>query len=58
MIKSKILDNGFDPDNFNLNTAEALGFTIPSSMLENPYIIPDGDEHLSVLKKPRPLAIA
>lgn len=47
-----------DTDNWDLNTAEALGFSISSSMLENPYIIPDDEDYLSKLKKIRPVATA
>lgn len=58
MTKLNNFETGIELDYRDLNTAEALGFTGAPITHEQPYIIPDGEQHLSVLKKVRPLSIA
>lgn len=58
MIEPNIFGIGLDADMWDLNTAEALGFTSRSSSHENPFIIPDCDNDFEFLKKIRTVAIA
>jgi hypothetical protein len=57
MNHKRLFGIGLDTDYVNINTAEALGFSISSSMLENPFIIPDVEETIPFLKA-RPIATA